>query len=61
MLGDKPAGFRCNIRAAQLGDVEAEEIVGSLYYNCDGTSQDYKQAFPWFQKSAGHGNLGGLK
>jgi hypothetical protein len=52
MLADKPAGFGCYLQSAQLGDAEAEQIVGSLYYTGDGTSQDYGQALSWFKQSA---------
>ena len=40
----------------EVYDAEAQNILGVMYYNGDGITQDYKEAVKWFRKSAEQGN-----
>jgi TPR repeat protein len=52
--------------AAQEGDLNAQTMLGSMYYEGKGTAQDYKEAARWFQLAAQRGvadaqlNLGAM-
>jgi TPR repeat protein len=41
---------------AEQGDARAQAILGLIYYNGRGVSQDYAQGVAWFRKSAAQGN-----
>ncbi len=43
------------LRAAELGDAEAQFIVAGMYYRGLGTEKDLRQAFKWFLRAAEHG------
>jgi TPR repeat protein len=43
------------LRAAGLGNAQAEQNLGFLYYNGFGVQQDYSQAAIWYKKAADQG------
>ncbi len=43
-------------KAAEQGDANAQNTVGSMYYNGVGVPRDYIKAMGWFRKAAAHGN-----
>jgi len=43
-------------KAAEQGDVDAEDNLGAMYSNGHGVPQDYAQAIVWFRKAAQQGN-----
>lgn len=43
-------------RHATLGDAQAQEALGVMYYLGEGVPKDYQQAFEWFKKAAVQGN-----
>ena len=43
------------IKRAEQGDAEAQLELGMAYYNGENTNKNYRKAYHWFQKSAGHG------
>ena len=43
-------------QAADLGDAEAQFLLGNRYYNGQGVSKDKEQAFYWYEKAARQGN-----
>ena len=45
-------------KLAEQGDTEAQYNLGRMYYSGEGVTQDYKQAFHWFQKPAEQGDTG---
>ena len=45
-------------RAAEEGDAEAQHVLGVMYGNGEGVSQDYVTARGWLEKSAAQGNAG---
>lgn len=54
--------FTAIMKQADQGDAEAEYHIGMMYNNGIGITQDAKQAFTWFQKSAEGGDpLGAYK
>jgi uncharacterized protein len=58
---DDTATFKGLMALAEKGDSEAQYHVGMFYNNGIGTTQDTKQAFAWFQKSAAKDPLGAYK
>jgi Sel1 repeat len=44
------------LEAAALGDANAQQYVGVLYFNGQGVQQNYVEALKWIQKSADQGN-----
>lgn len=44
------------LKAAELGDAEAQNEVGELYDEGNGFLQDYKKAHYWYEKAAAQGN-----
>ena len=45
-------------KAAEQGDVNAQSILGAMYYEGKGVQKNYAKAFEWFEKAAeqGHAN-----
>jgi TPR repeat protein len=43
-------------RAAEQGDVNAQNDLGNRYYSGDGVKEDYVEAGNWYRKAAGQGN-----
>lgn len=41
---------------AEQGDAAAQSLLGGMYYEGHGVSQDYQQASSWFRKAAEQGN-----
>src|SRR5689334_21390616 len=52
------AAFKQRIRAARVGDLEAQYDVGLMYAKGDGVSRDLSEAMVWFKTAAqkGHAN-----
>ena len=42
-------------KKAEQGDTKAQFMLGLIYYNGEGVSQDYQQAVHWFTKAAEQG------
>lgn len=40
---------------ADSGNAEAQNNLGTMYFNGEGVKQDYAEALKWFQKAAGQG------
>lgn len=57
LCGPQPISLRALSKLALLGNVCAEFELGARYALGRGVQQDYKQAFPWFLKSAAQGNV----
>ncbi len=47
-------------KAAEQGDADAQDSLGSLYANGDGVPHDYKEAVKWFRLAADQGDDDGL-
>lgn len=43
--------------SADRGDPSAQYLLGVMYYNGEGVSQDYKESVKWLKLSAAQGNL----
>jgi TPR repeat protein len=43
------------VMQAEKGNVSAQFILGIMYFKGQGASQDYNEAFKWFQKAAEQG------
>lgn len=41
---------------AQAGDVDAQSALGFMYYNGQGVSRDFPQAFVWYRRAAAQGS-----
>ncbi len=48
-------------RAAETGDSEAQNRVGTMCYFGQRTEKDYHQALIWFKRAAGHGNADAMR
>ena len=56
--GVKPDSERARsllLRGAELGDVQAISLLGSVYFNGDGVPRDQKKAARWYMKAASAG------
>jgi hypothetical protein len=64
--GDYNEAFRLLQPLAEQGNAQAQSILGWLYENGEGVTQDDKQALEWYQKAANQGfaeaqyNLGNM-
>ena len=47
--------LKCFMKAAEKGHVEAQNNLGSMYYNGNGVAQNYTEALKWYMKSAEQG------
>ena len=43
-------------KAAEQGDVDAQGLLGAMYFRGRGVAQDYKQAVAWYRKAAEQGD-----
>ena len=43
--------------AAEQGDSVGQYMLGEMYYNANGVSQDYKEALRWFRAAAEQGQM----
>ena len=43
-------------KAAAQGNVQAQTVLGLLYYQGKGVKQDYTKARAWWEKAAAQGN-----
>ncbi len=43
-------------KAAEQGDVNAQSILGAMYYEGKGVQKNYAKAFEWFEKAAKQGD-----
>ena len=55
MKEDRARAAELYKKAAALGDVSAQTILGVCYYNGDGVAQDYAEAAKWWRKAAEQG------
>ena len=46
-------------KAADQGNVEAQDNLGAMYREGEGVNQDHKEAVRWFRKAAEQGNVVG--
>ncbi len=49
--------FSENIKAAELGDADAQVTLGVMYENGRGVTQDYQKAVKWYLNAAELGNV----
>ncbi len=47
--------YRSYKKIAELGDAEAQDVLGWCYYKGHGVKQDYNEAVKWYRKSAEQG------
>ena len=52
--------FDLYMKAAELGNAEAQYEVGGCYFAARGVDQDYYEAFKWYKKSADQGYAEGI-
>lgn len=52
------ADFNQIQRLANQGDVSAQILLGSMYYEGKGVRQDYAKSIEWYTKAANQGNAG---
>ncbi len=45
------------IRAANEGDVEAQNCLGSIYRSGEGVEKDLEKALYWYEKAAKQGDI----
>lgn len=50
--------FEDALKMAEQGDAEAQVRLGTMYYDGQGVTQDYKQAVNWYKKAAEQGHAG---
>lgn len=56
---DQAGAFRHYLRAAELGNVEAQALLGVIYeHGWGGVSRDIGRAVAWYQKAAQQGHAG---
>ena len=48
--------FEETLEKAQKGDAQAQFDIGNMYYEGEGVSQDYSEAFKWCSKAAKQGH-----
>lgn len=53
---DYSQAMKFYLKAAQLGNSNAEENIGVLYHNGSGVNQDFHEAMTWYLKAAEKGN-----
>ena len=53
---DYQEGIKLLLQAAEIGNIDAMNNLGMLYYRGYGVKQDYTQALKWFRKGASYGN-----
>ena len=56
LVADKPTALKLLQAAAKLGHPAAQNLLGQMLQNGDGTTKDEKQAAAWYQKSADQNN-----
>ena len=56
----RPDGVKWLEKAADKNNDTAQNMLGVIYENGDGVSQDYSQAESWYRKAALNGNEAGL-
>ena len=55
MEQDKSKAVEWYAKAAEQGDADAQDNLGSCYENGDGVSQDKRKAVEWYIKAAEQG------
>ncbi len=55
--GDVDSAFKWNLKAAELGNVRAENALGVAYVWGHGVEINYEEAVKWFKKAAEKGNI----
>ena len=64
VIVDKQESVKWFRKAAEQGDIEAQNNLGALYYNGEDVEQDYKEALKWYKlaaeqgESSAQGNIG---
>jgi|GEM_PF-3003232 len=53
---DYAAALKWFIKAGDLGNITAQNYVGIMYKNGEGTARNYSEAFKWYSKAAAKGN-----
>jgi len=53
--GDYKTAYKLWLPLAELGDAEAQHLLGLMYYEGQGVPQDYNEAVKWFRLSAEQG------
>ena len=54
--GDYKTAYKLWLPLAELGDAEAQHLLGLMYYEGQGDPQEYKEAVKWFRLSAEQGD-----
>ena len=55
-LGDYATALRLWRPLAEQGNAEAQERIGSIYYNGEGVPKDYRKAAMWYRRAAEQGD-----
>lgn len=56
LIGDSAKAWEWKTKAAELGDDEVQNNLGTAYYKGHGVTQDYEKAAYWYTRSAKQGN-----
>ncbi len=57
----KPADIALITKAAEAGNIEAQNQLGMVYANGNGVELNYKEAFIWIKKAADGGHIQSLR
>ena len=58
---DEAKALECYKKAAEAGNSDAMNNIGSMYYYASGVEQDYSKAIEWFTKSADNLNTNAME
>lgn len=56
---DEAAGLAWMLLAAEGGTPEAQNVLGNMYFNGNGTKQSYSEALKWYQRCMEQGGVNG--
>jgi len=57
MMKDYPEALRLNLKAAELGDPQAQTNLGAMFQDGAGVERNYSEAMRWYQMAAKAGNV----
>jgi len=57
MRKDYPEALRLNLKAAELGDAQAQNNVGAIFQDGLGVDRNYNEAMKWYRMAANSGNI----
>lgn len=57
MRKDYPEALRLNLKAAELGNAQAQTNLGAMFQDGAGVERNYREAMKWYQMAARAGNV----